>query len=248
VELQRPPIALAFSGLASGLSMTLSLIVAALIRARLPDAPWAPLISNLGYTVGFLATILGRQQLFTENTVTAIIPLLDEGRSPQKWMRVARLWAVVLVSNLAGAALFTIPLAHSTVFDAATRHAMLQIGVQTASEPALTIFYKALVAGWLIALMVWMLPTSEGSRVLVISIITYVVGLGQLAHIIAGSAEVFYAVGMHAVSWQHYLSGFLVPAFFGNSLGGVILVSMLNYGQVAFEGEDETRTANANSR
>lgn len=244
VELERQPLALAFSGLASGFSMTLSLIVSALIQARLPNAPWATLVSNFGYTIGFLATIMGRQQLFTENTVTAVIPLLD-GASRDRWIKVARLWLVVLASNLVGAFIFATALAHSDVFDANVKHAMLKIGTEAISSPPLTIFLKALVAGWIIALMVWMLPTSEGSRVLVIVIVTYVVGIGQLAHIIAGSAEVFYAASMGAVSWTHYLTGFLLPAFLGNSLGGVILVSLLNYAQVAFEGDDEAEAANA---
>jgi formate/nitrite transporter FocA (FNT family) len=245
VELQRKPIALGFSGLASGFSMTLSLIVTALIRARLPDAPWALMISNLGYTVGFLATILGRQQLFTENTVTAVIPVLDDVRSLDKWVKVGRLWVVILFTNLLGAALLTAALAHSDVFDDATKQAMLQIGKDAIVSPPMTIFLKALVAGWMIALMVWMLPTSEGSRVLVISIVTYVVGLGQLSHVIAGSAEVFYAVASGAVSVPHYLAGFLLPCFLGNSLGGVILVSLVNYGQVAFGSEAEETAAKA---
>jgi formate/nitrite transporter FocA (FNT family) len=239
VELQRPPVALAFSGLAAGFSMTLSLIVVGLIRAALPDAPWSPLVYNLGYTVGFLATILGRQQLFTENTVTAVIPLLDDARDHQKWIRVVRLWAVVLVSNLAGAALLVDLIVHSGVFDDATRHAFLLTGLHALALPAGTTFIKALFAGWLIALMVWLLPAAEGSRVLVISIVTYVVGLGGLSHIIAGSAESFYAVIAGAVPWSRYFLDFLLPVFLGNSLGGVLLVSVLNYAQVAVKSDEE---------
>ncbi len=41
----------------------------------LPDAKWRPLVDSLGYSLGFLFVILGRQQLFTENTLTAILPL-----------------------------------------------------------------------------------------------------------------------------------------------------------------------------
>jgi formate/nitrite transporter FocA (FNT family) len=238
-ELARPAIALGFSGLASGFSMTLSLIVSGLIRARLPDAPWAPLVSNFGYTIGFLATILGRQQLFTENTVTAVIPLLDDAKNREKWVQVLRLWAVVLVTNLLGAGIMVYALAHSSVFDDQTKHAFVLIGMQSASSTPLVTFLKALVAGWMIALMVWLLPAAEGSRVLVIIIITYVVGIGGLAHIIAGSAEVMYAVAAGAVKWSAFLQNFLLPTFLGNSIGGVLLVSVLNYGQVAVNSEDE---------
>lgn len=238
-ELQRPAVALAFSGLAGGFSMTLSLLVTGLIRARLPDAPWTPLIDNLGYTVGFLATILGRQQLFTENTVTAVIPLLDDPHHGHRFLQVLRLWVVVLVGNLVGTGLLTFAVAHSAVFEPSIKHAFLQIGLQALSAPAGTVFLKALLAGWLIALMVWLLPAAEGSRVLVISIVTYVVGLGGLAHIIAGSSEALYAVASGAASWGQYFGGFLLPVFLGNSLGGVFLVSVLNYAQVAVNSEEE---------
>ncbi|HEY6449889.1 MAG TPA: formate/nitrite transporter family protein, partial [Candidatus Cybelea sp.] len=117
-ELQRPAVALAFSGLAAGLSMGLSLVGSGLIRAALPAAPWRPLLENAGYTLGFLVVILGRQQLFTENTVTAILPLLDDPDKGQKFIAVARLWAVVLVSNLAGAFVFAFAVAHSGAFSA----------------------------------------------------------------------------------------------------------------------------------
>src|SRR4051812_21595731 len=80
-ELKRDSGALAWSGLAAGLSMGFSIVTQALLRAHLPDAPWTILISRLGYTVGFLMVILGRQQLFTENTLTPILPLLTNKKA-----------------------------------------------------------------------------------------------------------------------------------------------------------------------
>ncbi|HEY3838032.1 MAG TPA: formate/nitrite transporter family protein, partial [Bryobacteraceae bacterium] len=81
-ELQRPMSALAWSGLAAGMSMGFSFLAEGLFRSHLPDAPWRPLLVNLGYPVGFLIVVIGRQQLFTENTLTAIIPLLARRNLP----------------------------------------------------------------------------------------------------------------------------------------------------------------------
>src|SRR3954465_14593220 len=75
-ELERPSSALFWSGLAAGLSMGFSLVAEGLLRAHLPDKPWRPLGVKLGYSIGFLIVILGRQQLFTENTLTPVLPLL----------------------------------------------------------------------------------------------------------------------------------------------------------------------------
>src|SRR3954471_20221890 len=75
-ELERPSSALFWSGLAAGLSMGFSLVAEAALHSRLPEAPWRPLVAKFGYSIGFLLVILGRQQLFTENTLTPILPLL----------------------------------------------------------------------------------------------------------------------------------------------------------------------------
>src|SRR5581483_3659031 len=95
-ELNRPASALAWSGLAAGMSMGFALVAQALAYAYLPETRWRPLVVRLGYPLGFLIVIIGRQQLFTENTLTAIIPLLAR-RNWQTLVQVLRLWAVVLV-------------------------------------------------------------------------------------------------------------------------------------------------------
>jgi formate/nitrite transporter FocA (FNT family) len=75
-ELRRPASALAWSGLASGLSMGFSFLTQALLRSSLPEEPWRHLIDSFGYSVGFIIVVLGRQQLFTESTLTAVLPVL----------------------------------------------------------------------------------------------------------------------------------------------------------------------------
>src|SRR5512146_1207676 len=79
-ELSRSSSALAWSGFAAGLSMGFSLVGEGLIRAHLPEASWTPLLAKFGYALGFVIVVLGRQQLFTENTLTAIVPLLMRRR------------------------------------------------------------------------------------------------------------------------------------------------------------------------
>src|SRR5579871_3997096 len=101
-ELKRTTSALAWSGLAAGLSMGFSLILEGLLRSKLPEAPWRPILSKFGYSAGFVLVILGRQQLFTENTLTPILPLFHRMDTPTL-RNVARLWAVVLSANMLGA-------------------------------------------------------------------------------------------------------------------------------------------------
>lgn len=179
-ELRRPVQALAWSGFAAGLSMGFSLVAQGLLRAGLPAAPWRPLVANLGYSVGFLIVILGRQQLFTENTLTVILPLLTRRSRGVLW-RVARLWIVVLAANLAGALVFAWVVGNTEVFRTAPRQAFHEIGHEALNGGFGTVVLRGIFAGWLIALMVWLLPAAEAARVQIVIIITYLVGLAGLS-------------------------------------------------------------------
>jgi formate/nitrite transporter FocA (FNT family) len=234
-ELNRPAVALAFSGLAAGLSMGFSLVTEGLLRSKLPDAPWRPLITKLGYSVGFLIVILGRQQLFTENTLTPMLPLLQR-RDRRTLTKVARLWATVLAANILGAAVFAYAVQRTSAFDPAARQAFLELGMEAMSPTPGTILVKGLFAGWLIALMVWLLPVAEAGRIWIIVLLTYVVGLGQLSHVIAGSVDAIYTVASGRHGWAEYAVHFLLPTLTGNCLGGVTMVAALNYAQVAAGG------------
>ena len=230
-ELGRSSSALAWSGLAAGLSMGFSLVAEGLLQSHLPDAPWRMLITKLGYSLGFLIVILGRQQLFTENTLTPMLPLMQR-RDLSTLKNVARLWGIVLPGNLLGAAMFAFAIEKSQAFEPDVKRAFLQIGM-VATEPAfLSLMVKGIFAGWLIALMVWLLPVAESGRIAVIVIVTYVVGLGGLSHVIAGSVEAFYTVAAGKHSWWQFAAHYLLPTLLGNCFGGIALVAALNYAQV----------------
>lgn len=155
-ELARSSSALAWSGFAAGLSMGFSLVAEGLLRSRLPDAPWRPLITKFGYPLGFVIVILGKQQLFTENTLTAILPLMS-ARDGKTLLNVLRLWVVVLVANLAGAHLFAWVLGNTDVFKPEVRHAFAELAAEATAVGFGTAVLRGIFAGWLIALIVWLL-------------------------------------------------------------------------------------------
>lgn len=230
-ELNRSSSALAWSGLAAGLSMGFSLVGEALLRSHLPDRTWRPLVVNLGYSLGYLIVIIGRQQLFTENTLTAIIPLLAR-RNLATLVQVARLWVVVLIANLAGAHLFAWVAGNTPMFRPDVQAAMLSLGKEAAAVSFGAAILRGIFAGWLIAMVVWMLAAIDTGRVAVIVILTYVVGLAGLTHIIAGSVNVLFLVMVGAKSWGAAVWGYMFPTLIGNSIGGVSLTAALNHAQV----------------
>ncbi len=233
-ELARPASSLVWSAIAAGLSMGFSMVAEGLLRAALPDAPSRPLVAKLGYSIGFLVVVLGRQQLFTENTLTAVLPWL-EAPNRRKFLLVARLWALVLAGNVLGAVAFAWVATARSIFDEPTQRVFAELGREAVSQGFWTVLLRGIFGGWLIALMVWLLPAAEHAKLFVIVIITWLVGLGHFSHSVAGSVEAFFLVPRGELSVGGYLGGFLVPAVLGNSIGGVSLVAALNHAQVAAE-------------
>ncbi|HSZ61941.1 MAG TPA: formate/nitrite transporter family protein [Terriglobales bacterium] len=230
-ELARPASALAWSALAAGLSMGFSFVAEALLSSHLPDLPWRPLISRAGYCVGFLIVILGRQQLFTENTLTVVLPLLVK-KDLSTLLRMLRLWAVVLTANLVGTFLFALCIGKIRIFDAHTQETLNSIGVAHLGAGFGTVLMRAIFAGWLIALMVWLLPGAESSRIAIIIIITYLVGISGFNHVIAGSTTMFFLIVTKVITWKIYVAQFLIPTLLGNVIGGFALVAALGHAQV----------------
>lgn len=237
LELHRPAAALGWSAFAAGLSMGFSLLAMGVLRAALPAAPWRSLVVNLGYSVGFVIVILGRQQLFTENTLTPVLPLLHN-RDRATLFRVLKLWAIVLSANLGGALLFALVAGRTSIFDGGTRAAMSELAVEAIDGGFVHHLLRGIFSGWLIALMVWLLPSAETARVFIIVTLTYVIGAAHLSHVIAGSVEALYAVSTGAASASAYLTGFLIPVGLGNMLGGMSLVAALTHAEIAAEAAD----------
>jgi formate-nitrite transporter family protein len=230
-EFERPTSALATSGLAAGLSMGFSFIAEGLLRRYLPDAPWRPLVAKLGYSFGFLIVIIGRQQLFTENTLTAVLPVLAR-RNWSSLGRMLRLWAVVLCANLTGAHIIAWTLGNTGVFDGAMQNTLAQIARHTIDVTPGEAVLRGIFAGWLIAMLVWMRAALDSGQIPLIVIMTYFVGLGNFTHIIAGSIEVLFLVMTGALNWMTWVTHYMLPTLAGNCIGGVSLVAFINHAQV----------------
>lgn len=240
-ELERSNSALAWSGLAAGLSMGFSLVGHGLLKHHLPKAEWATIVATIGYSLGFLIVVLGRQQLFTENTLTVVLPLLRHKKS-KVFSDVARLWTIVFLANLAGAFLFALALTKTAALDASTIETFREIAREATAQAFAVVFVRGIFAGWLIALMVWLLPFAETARLGVIVILTWTIALAKFAHVVAGAVEAFLVALTGDITWGHALGGFLIPALLGNIVGGVTLVAALNHAQVV-SGEEEDEEA-----
>ena len=231
LELERSIAALFWSALAAGLTMGLSLMAMGLLNSRLPDGDGFKVIASFGYCAGFLAVILSRQQLFTENTLTAVLPIMSKP-TLNNFGRLLRLWAVVLVGNLMGTLLVAYVMLHLPIFDTQTDKAFLEIGRKVMENDASQMFAKGIISGWMIATMVWMIPSMESAKMWIIILITYLMALGDFTHIVVGTAEVSYLVFAGELAWKDFWLIFAGPTLAGNIIGGSFIFALISHAQI----------------
>lgn len=229
-ELARSSHALAFSGVAGGLTMGLTGLAVAIVQSTLGPGTGHEFVAHLFYPLGFIAVIIGRAQLFTENTLYPVILVLDEHRHVRNMLR---LWGIVLVSNIVGALLFAALAIRTPALNPGYRQELMGLGMAALGSSLAFVFWSGVIGGWLIALVAWMVSASHWTigQVVIIWLVTFVVGMGHFAHCIASSGEILSAVVGGLAPLSMYLR-WIVLATCGNIVGGVTIVSLLNYGQV----------------
>lgn len=229
-ELKRSAKALAFSGIAGGLGMGLTGLGVATAQAMLGPGRWQEFIALLLYPVGFIAVIIGRSQLFTENTLYPVALILSERKHV---INTLRLWVVVFFANIFGAAAFSLLAIKTGALQTQISDALVRLGTVAVQGDASHIFWSGVIAGWLIALMAWIVTASHWTigQVAIVWIMTFIVGIGHFAHCIASSGEILSAVWAGSVGIGQYVY-WLGAATVGNILGGVMFVTILNFGQV----------------
>ena len=233
-EMERPATSLWWSGVAAGLSMSFSLLAQAILENHLPDTSWRPLVSGFGYCVGFLMAVMGRQQLFTESTITVVLPVFADLNGATIW-RMARLWTIVLVANLVGTLIAALISSYTPVLSPDLLHGMLAISRGLLPLGWWDMFFRAISSGFLIAAMVWMIPSAENAKFSVITLMTYLIAIGGFTHIVAGSMEAYMLVLAGDWEWWRMIGQFVVPVLFGNIVGGTALFALISYAQVMEE-------------
>jgi formate/nitrite transporter FocA (FNT family) len=233
-ELARPVRSLLWSGVGAGFAISSSLVGQAAISRGLPDAPWRETLTAFGYALGFLVVILGRMQLFTEQTMVAVLPLAKQP-SLERLARVARLWVIVFVGNLLGAAAVTALIVYGRTQSPDLQQGMVEISMKLLDRGALDTLLQAIPAGFLIASIAWIRSASDDGSVWIILFITWAIGAGGFAHVVAGACEAFLLMwsGHAGLAWV--ATGFVLPALAGNIIGGTGLFALLIHAQVKEE-------------
>ena len=233
VELARKPLSLAISGIAGGLTMGLTGLSVSILLSIVGSSPAGRIAAFFFYPLGFMVVILGRSQLFTENTLYPVALMLAEKRH---LVSTLRLWAIVFPANILGALLFALLAVKTGALRSEYIAELTKLGVEAQSVPMSHVFWSGVVGGWIIAMVAWLVSASHSitGSVMLIWTMTFIVGLGHFAHCIATSGEMLSSVLSGQLHVVQFLS-WLLPATAGNITGGVLLVTLLEYGQSQLE-------------
>jgi formate-nitrite transporter family protein len=233
-ELQRPIASLLWSGFAAGVAIWLTLIAQAGLMLKLPPTATREVVAEMGYSVGFIVVILGRLQLFTESTITAVIPLASH-LSLVNLGRTLRLWSAVFLANITGTLAVALIMPHVGLVSPDLFAAMVGVSRHLLGQSAVTIFLQGIPAGFILATVAWVLPNVRGQEIWVVGLLTYLVSLGGFSHVVAGSAEAWLLATTSEAGWDFAVGGFILPALAGNIIGGTGLFAVLAHAQVRSE-------------
>ena len=237
-ELARSKRSLIWSGVAAGVMISLSVLGEAIFRTYLPDTGYRFLIENLGYSLGFLAVIMGRMQLFTENTITTVLPIM-RARTWASFYSMMRLWGIVLCANVVGAFAAAMLFMWTPAISPDIVPAILELSEHATGLGAYESFWRAIPAGVIVALIVWMMPQADETSFFLILVFTWLIAAGDFAHIVAGSVEMAVMILVGELGLGTAVFGFFLPVLAGNIVGGTIIFTLVAWGQVRDEVEED---------
>jgi formate/nitrite transporter FocA (FNT family) len=231
--LDRPAGSLFMSGLSAGLDVGFSVLLMAVmwtqVHGRLPEPVVTILMANM-YAVGFIFVVLGRSELFTEQTTLAVLPVLHRKASVGKLLR---LWSIVLVANLIGGLAFARMITLATgMLGNVEPEAYGHIAHKMVDHSLMTIFLSAVFAGWLMGLLSWLVAAGRDtiSQIVLVWLVTVSIGFAGLHHVIVGSIEVLVGVFADQGITLFQMMRFLIGATLGNIVGGTVFVAVIKYG------------------
>ena len=237
-EFNRSNTGLFMSAFTAGLEIGFSVLLMGTVFTLFGDSLNADEIKvylALCYPIGFIFVIIGRSELFTEHTALAILPVLN---GSVKVHELLGLWGMVYFGNLIGGYLFSFLIVKiGPVVGFITLPSFYHLAHELTNHEWDTILLSAMLAGWMMGLLGWLVTSSQEtiSRILVIILVTAIIGIAGLHHCIVGSIEVFSGmITSPDISFSDYLK-FQVWATIGNTVGGSVFVAVLKYSNVRFK-------------
>jgi formate-nitrite transporter family protein len=210
------------------------------------SATHQPLLAGLAFSIGFLALLLGRSELFTEGF---LVPVATVAAKRASIGQLLRLWSGTLSANLAGGwvmmwlIMAAFPQLRAQTVESATHYATAPMSVQTLS--------LAVLGGMAITLMTRMQHGTDsvpGKIAAAVAGAFLLAGL-QMFHSILDSLLIFgaFATGDAPFGYLDWLGWFSYTVT-GNVLGGLVLVTLLRLLRSKDRLQEERADAEASER
>lgn len=249
-EMRRPTSSLFWSALAAGILVSFSLICKAALFAEFDGLHWQHALASSGYTIGFVMVMYAKLQLFTENTISPVLPTILKP-TPAHLLSTLRIWGISLSANFLGTALIALCLIKTPMFSSDTVSAALHLSREVQALGFGETLAKGVPAGLLIASLVWSRATLKGADFPLIFLVTYLIGLGGFTHVVVGSTELFALVWNGEAAFGQVFIGNVLPALLGNVIGGTGLFALIAWAQIKEEMPDrkngDTKSADRSS-
>ncbi|WP_276254170.1 formate/nitrite transporter family protein [Halomontanus rarus] len=233
-----------FSGLAAGFAITITFLLYASLYATTDGNA---VLSSLLYPLGFIYIIIGGYQLYTENTLPPVALTIERLASVPALLRH---WTIVLTGNFTGGAIGAAVLAWGGVFDEPTSDAAISIATHGVETSWWSLFSKAAFAGLIVAGVVWVVYAARDtiSRLVVVYLAFLAIPLGNLFHVVVSFTEMLYLVFNGRLSIVVGTTEFILPILLGNTIGGIVLVTLVNYYQTSEHRLESARFEGASRR
>ncbi len=240
-ELERPFKGLFLSSFSAGLDIGFSVLLMAvmltLFKGVHSEASVHVLVAMM-YPLGFIFVVLGRSELFTEHTTLAVLPVLQKLST---FPKLFRLWGTVYLANILGGTLFALILSYfANKLHELSPWAINEISDKITSYGWQATLLSAILAGWLMGLLAWLVAASREtvSQILMIIIITATIGIVGLPHCIVGNIECAAGFFNGHINFGKYFN-FLWAATLGNIIGGVLFVAIIKFNHAVLSGKEQ---------
>lgn len=225
-EISRGNRELIFSAIAAGIAITITLLLYSTVSSSVDSY----VLGSILYPLGFIYIILGNYQLYTENTLPPVALTIERISSIPSLLK---MWFLILFGNILGGLIGSITLFYGNVLSEEAGNYVIKIAQSSVELGFTSLFFKGVFAGIIVAGVVWIDFSVKDSisRIILVYVAFLSIPLGNLYHVVVSTTEMFYLIMATDVSILSTIISFPLPVLIGNTVGGVIFVTLINYFQ-----------------
>ncbi len=211
----------------AGMYLSIVVLVFWSITHNMSDPSVGKLLGSSFFGVGLSIIVFTNSELFTSNNMYMAVSSA-EGRT--SWTQSVKLWTVCWLGNFVGAVLLALILAGAGVLaELPPDHALYSGALHKVHQSASAIFFKGILANWVVCLAVWMSlqMKEEVAKLLSLILVVFIFLYLGFEHSIANMGTFSMALlGGHSTLTLEEAAFNLLFSTAGNIIGGAVFVGL----------------------